>query len=196
MRKRYRWISLDDTSREDQAILDFSSSGMRGHGTAICPDYCLMWRLEVDEKWITRSMLVSTSGAGWSRSLELHHDGLGDWSCRTSSAGKSKMAPPGFYSSPLELRDALDCDLGKCPVTNVIPIRRLRLLETEVPNTPLVMAWIDVPSLQVIRSDQVYGSKSATTVSYRSFSRDFAAELTVDSDGMIVEYPELASRVN
>jgi len=76
-----------------------------------------------------------------------------------------------------------------------MPIRRLQLLERAVPETPLVMAWVEVPSLRVLRSEQVYASGGAGAVRYANGSRDFAAELRVDGDGMVVEYPTLARRV-
>lgn len=49
-----------------------------------------------------------------------------------------------------------------------MPIRRLALLETQVPKTQLIMAWIDMPSLQVIASDQFYSSIDAKTVRYEA----------------------------
>lgn len=49
-----------------------------------------------------------------------------------------------------------------------MPIRCLRLLEENVPETPLIMAWIDMPSLQVIASDQYYSSIDSLKVRYAS----------------------------
>jgi hypothetical protein len=79
-----------------------------------------------------------------------------------------------------------------------MPIRRLALLEGDVAETPLVMAWVDVPSLRVIRSDQVYGSvpgSAARQVRYTSHSRGFSANLDVDADGIVIDYPGLAQRL-
>ena len=76
-----------------------------------------------------------------------------------------------------------------------MPIRRLGLLGRTVPETTLVMAWVEVPSLRVIRSDQVYASSTPGRVRYRSYSRDFQAELTVDPDGIVIDYPGLARRL-
>jgi len=50
-------------------------------------------------------------------------------------------------------------------------IRRLELLEAQVPKTRLIMAWIDMPSLEVIASDQYYSSIDAKTVRYASGTR-------------------------
>ena len=76
-----------------------------------------------------------------------------------------------------------------------MPIRRLALLETQVPKTQLIMAWIDMPSLQVIASDQYYSSIDAKTVRYASGTRGVDVELEVDGDGVVIHYPDLAPRV-
>ena len=82
-----------------------------------------------------------------------------------------------------------------CPLTNTMPIRRLGLLEAHVASTQLIMAWVDMPSLQVIASDQYYGSIDRRTVHYASGTRGVDVELQVDDDGVVVVYPDLARRV-
>jgi hypothetical protein len=99
------------------------------------------------------------------------------------------------------LEGALDCDLAFCPVTNTMPILRLRMLERAVERTPLVMAWIDVPSLRVVRSEQIYSSRGPGTgdegvITYESRDGAFRSELTVDGDGIVIAYPQLARRVD
>ena len=64
-----------------------------------------------------------------------------------------------------------------------------------MPSTPLVMAWVDMPSLQVIASDQYYASHDATTVSYSSSTRNVDVLLSVDTDGVVLNYPNLARRL-
>ena len=76
-----------------------------------------------------------------------------------------------------------------------MPIRRLTLLETQVPKTQLIMAWIDIPSLQVIASDQYYSSVDSETVRYESGTRGVDVELEVDGGGVVVHYPDLARRI-
>lgn len=93
------------------------------------------------------------------------------------------LAGPGL-DDPGALANALVCDLGPCPLTNTMPIRRLRLLEANIAETELVMAWVEVPSLRVLRSDQVYRSGPPGTVLYRSRNRGYAGELEVDTEGL------------
>ncbi|MBD8103945.1 putative glycolipid-binding domain-containing protein [Plantibacter sp. CFBP 8775] len=57
---------------------------------------------------------------------------------------------------------------------------------------------MQMPSLRVIRSDQIDASNPEGThgrVRHTSFSRGFSAHLTVDSDGLAIDYPTLARRI-
>ena len=70
-----------------------------------------------------------------------------------------------------------------CPVTNTMPIRRLGPLGRDVDDTHLVVAWVEVPSLRVLLSDQVYASASEAggrRGRYTTYRRDFSALLCVD----------------
>ncbi|WP_295010699.1 putative glycolipid-binding domain-containing protein [uncultured Microbacterium sp.] len=193
---RQKWTSLPDGDRTDEAHLQLTSEGMYAFGTAIAPDYALSWRLDAGEGWVTRELRVTAEAFEWSRSLVLRRSPDGVWSSQTNSMGSVGLPDPGL-ADPESLSTALDCDLGLCPVTNTMPIRRLGLLEREVPPTPLIMAWVEVPSLRVLRSDQLYASSPRPgRVRYRSLHRDFEAELLVDQDGVVIEYPTLARRVD
>ena len=80
---------------------------------------------------------------------------------------------------------------------------RLDLLNNSAPpdETRLTMAWVEVPSLRVLASEQVYSQVSpyrdergSAIVLYSSDSGGFTAEITVDSDGVVLDYPGLARR--
>lgn len=191
---RYSWIGVDDPSRNDVAQVDFNDEGMRAAGSSIASSYKTSWTLDVDEHWHTRRIVVTATGKNWSRYLDLSRSAASDWSSETAVRGEADLPSPGI-ARDVDLRGAVDCDLGKCPLTNVMPIRRLGLLQGGVPETALLMAWIEVPSLRVVRSDQVYASGSAAgIVRYTNYSRDFDAELTVDPRGVVITYPDLATR--
>ena len=173
-----------------------TESGMQAFGSAVASDYALSWHLDASDGWVTRELSVAVEAFEWSRSLVLRRSADGVWSSQTNSVGYSGLPEAGLVD-PGTLSGALDCDLGLCPATNTMPIRRLGLLAGDVSPTPLVMAWVEVPSLRVLRSDQVYASSPRPgRVQYRSFSRDFEAELLVDQDGVVIEYPTLARRVD
>jgi len=194
--RRVIWVGVDDTSRVDQAVFAMGSTSMHAIGSAQGRDFSSSWELDVADGWITRALHVTTRGFGWARSLELTRSDTGEWGSVATAEGAVDLPAPGL-ADPGSVHGALDCDLGLCPVTNTMPIRRLSLLDQDVDETHLVMAWVDVPSLRVTRSDQAYTSGPAgdrTRIHYGSVNGQFAAQLTVDLDGVVVDYPTLARR--
>lgn len=191
------WTGVDDASRVDLAAVELRDDSMRAIGSSRTSWFASAWELDVAPGWITRRLVVTSRGFGWSRTLELARSETGAWTADASHSGTSELPTPGL-APVTDLTRAVDCDLGLCPVTNTMPIRRLGVLGGGVAETHLVMAWVDMPSLRVIRSDQVYASGAPTDaarrVHYQSFSRDFSAHLSVDDDGLVIDYPGLASR--
>jgi uncharacterized protein len=187
------WRGVDDPSRLDNAVVRLSDAGMRAHGVSITSGYSLAWSLDAEDRWRTRALEVSVRGEGWSRWLALSRSPAGVWSTRAGARGNAALPPPGL-ADPDELDAALDCDLGLCPATNTMPVRRCGLQAAAVSvEAPFVMALVEVPSLRVVRSEQVYRSAGPAAVEFRS--GDFRAELSLDEHGLVVDYPELAFRV-
>ncbi|MFC8922889.1 putative glycolipid-binding domain-containing protein [Cellulosimicrobium sp. NPDC057127] len=194
----------DDPDRLEAATVVLHDDHLDALGTSRASGYVTAWSLTTGPGWVTRRLEVTARGVGWARHLELVRGPDGAWQVRTDATGTvpDHLAAPGV-DAPDALDGALDCDIALCPVTNTMPIRRLGLLGDDAPagETTLVMAWVDVPSLRVLRSDQVYAARSPldpatgrALVTYTSATRDFTADLTVDADGLVVDYPELARR--
>ena len=79
-----------------------------------------------------------------------------------------------------------DIDLNFSPVTNTLPIRRLKL---DVGETRAVRAgWLRFPSFQLEPLEQTYTRSDKSTVLYETVS-GFAATLTVNEDGLVTNYP-------
>ncbi|TXK15767.1 putative glycolipid-binding domain-containing protein [Microbacterium wangchenii] len=192
-RSAYTWRGVDDPGRIDHAVVRMGAESMSAHGTSTTSTYATSWDLDVGPGWVTRALRVSAHADGWSRALVLTRETDGTWSARTSVDGHCELVPPGL-SDPRDIGGAIDCDLALSPVTDTMPIRRLGLLSGDVPATGLVMAWVEVPSLRVIRSDQSYASSGAL-VHYRSLTRGVAVDLDVDHHGIVVNYPGMARHV-
>lgn len=80
-----------------------------------------------------------------------------------------------------------DIDLNFSPVTNTLPIRRLRL---KVGETRVVKAaWLRFPSFQLELLEQTYTRIDEHTVRYETVS-GFAATLTVGENGLVIHYPD------
>jgi hypothetical protein len=79
-------------------------------------------------------------------------------------------------------------DLGFSPLFNSLPV--LAGLERAA---DFVMSFVQVPSLEVTRSEQRYEPVSDGLVRYSSGS--FVAEIAFDGDGFVTRYEGLAERV-
>jgi hypothetical protein len=194
----FAWRGLDDPHRFDMARAEFDGDSCRAGGASVTLDYELTWHLEAGDGWRTRSLRVerrSRSGAHARLELERSPDGV--WSgdrTETDTHLRSRLPAETLRL----LSGGLDCDLGKCPFTNFMPIRRIvRDGPTGVWVTH-TMAWVKVPSLEVVPITQQYmvtdvGPEGATAL-YRG-STNKVHELTTDADHVVLDYPFLAERV-
>ncbi|GAA1445346.1 putative glycolipid-binding domain-containing protein [Leifsonia poae] len=204
--RHVEWIGDDDPERLEAATVTLAADRLDALGVSRTTDYVTNWSLETGEGWVTSRLDVAVSGRGWRRRLVLARDAHGRWTSDTGTSGHAvhqgvPLGEPGI-ADPLSLAGALDCDLALCPVTNTMPILRLGLLAAPTEERHLVMAWVALPSLEVVRSDQVYSSAAPYdpaaghgVVRYQSATRDFTADLTVDADGLVIDYPQLARRI-
>jgi uncharacterized protein len=88
---------------------------------------------------------------------------------------------------PPEYSDCVDVDLSFTPATNTLPIRRLGLDIGE--EAEIHVAWLVWPELTVQRVLQRYTRLAADR--YRYTQDEFEAELTVDRQGLVLEYEGL-----
>jgi len=159
--------------------------------------YQLDFTLETGAGWVTERLAVTSRGEGWSRTLDLRRSAAGEWSIETSADGEVDL--PAAGGDVATFATALDCDLGLCPLTNTMPVLRPDLLRRDG-SLDFVMAWVSVPDLAVRRSGQRYTTLPAACdglrhIEYRSLDSDFVSALTYDDDGLVVDYPQMATRV-
>jgi len=87
------------------------------------------------------------------------------------------------------VQGCLDVDLGFSPSTNLLPIRRLNLAIGE--HAAVRAAWVRFPGFSLEVLDQTYTRLAESTYLYESAGGQFRRELTVNSDGWVVDYPGL-----
>jgi hypothetical protein len=200
MQRMVHWRGLDQW-RSEATEITFRDGGIAARGVQVGVDpmpYRLDYELDATDGFVTRSLSAETSGEGWSRSVQLERHDDGSWSCRARSDGEVALTRPG--GSTEDLDNSLDCDLGFSPLTNLMPIRRLGL-DRSAGAADFVMAWVSVPDLQLFASPQRYEhvrtSDSASIVRFLDRGRfeGFTADLRLDGDGIVIEYPGLATRV-
>lgn len=90
------------------------------------------------------------------------------------------------------LDGAVDVDIAWSPLTNMLPVRRVDLQPGD--EREITVAYIALPSLEVRPMTQRYTRVDASTVRYTSRDGAFVRDLTVDEDGMVLEYPGFFTR--
>jgi len=196
--RTHAWLGEDDPKRADTATINLEPERLTAHGAMRTAGYAASWALRCGENWITEHFEISVHGQGFSRHLWLDRAPNGTWNVQTRQSGTADLPEPGL-ADPHVLDLALDCDLEACPATNTMPILRLGAVHNPDAQRTFTMAMVHLPSLQVTASEQNYSSvrtyddDSRTAVVAYS-SNGFSADLVVDADGIVIDYPGLAKR--
>jgi uncharacterized protein len=197
-RRAAAWVK-DDPFGVEFAEIDIGDERMSASGVAIgsAPHpYRLDYRLETHPGFATARLHAISRGEGWRRELDLRRDADGIWSIAVDEEGHVDLPRAGGDTA--RLVDALDCDLGLSPVTNMMPILRHDLLHGGGP-IELTMAWVEVPALAVRPDGQRYrhvrSGADNHIVRFEAIDGSFAADLMVDADAVVVDYPEIAQRL-
>lgn len=184
----------------DTALVDAGPGALQATGKqlGLAPlPYTLEWALETSAPWVTRRLTVWVQGEDWSRSLHLTHDGAGGWRYDAQLTGVVDLPDPG--GDTVALGDALDCDLGSCPLTTTMPVLRHRL-HTDPGTHSHVMARVSVPDLRVVATGQRYEhldpGPEGPRVRYADLDGTFTADLTLDAEGFVLDHPGLTRRVS
>ena len=166
------WQASDGGS--EVCVLERVDRGWRVRGTVLTHEATqpieLRYAVTVDPAWATTSVevLVAQGGSHARELAELR----GMWS--------GTERPP-------EYSDCVDVDLSFTPATNTLPIRRLGLAIGE--DAEIHVAWLRWPELTVQRVLQRYTRLAEHR--YRYTQDEFEAELTVDRQGLVLEYEGL-----
>lgn len=91
-----------------------------------------------------------------------------------------------------EFDGCIDIDIPLTPLTNSLPINRLNLLENE--EAVINVIYIDLLEHNIRFVKQKYRRISELKYRYENIPNDFEAEVTVDEDGYVVDYPLLFKR--
>lgn len=138
--------------------------------------YRVGYRIRTDTNWVTRSVELSTQVFDEKKTYVFEHNGR--WTC------DGKPCP--------EFEDCIDVDIPLTPFTNTLPIRRLNL---DVGQTHEIrVLYLDVLAREFKPVRQKYQRLSGSQYKYENVPNDFEAVITVDDDGIVVDYPQLFVR--
>jgi uncharacterized protein len=195
------WRRLDAPGAEHTLVDDAAGLHARGTMAASVPvPFVCRYELYTDDAWATARFEVTAEGAGFLRVVRLERAASrwrvtaseqGDLDAILIAAGHPRAGLPGA-EDPYRLDAALDVDLGYSPLTNTLPVRRLAPLEPGAAHT-IEVAWVLLPGLEVVPSEQTYTSLGPDRVRFASGS--FTADIALDTDGYVTHYPGLAERV-
>lgn len=141
----------------------------------------LTYRLTWDKSWRLRESDLVTATGRSTKSLSLRTDGRGHW--RDSDDRTID-----------ELDGCVDVDIWPTPFTNSFPIRREPMAVGE--RRQFRMAWIFAPDLTVQSQPQAYTRLAERLYLFETLDGSgFTAQLSVDEDGIVLDYLNLFRRV-
>ena len=180
-----------DCLRLEAARVVLSERGLRATGSLVNAQregveaYSASYSLATDEACVAQRLTVRTARATGEQHVTLTRSEEGVW---LVDHGQGAVRRNHFDG-------ALDVDLAFSPLFNALPIRRLGLHRSAAQHD-LPVAFVALPSLDVCRAAQTYRTVSLGEPAVVSISSDsWEAELTVDADGLVLDYPGLARRV-
>jgi hypothetical protein len=178
------WTPWEEAGLEHLRLVT-SGSGVVANGLVIGLQggrpFRIGYEIRCDGRWRVREVRAAAPDSE-RPVLELLANGEGRWKSR------------GGEPVP-ELDGCIDVDISATPFTNTLPIRRLGLKPGE--SEELTVTYIRVPELLVGPERQRYGCLEADGGFYRfeALPSGFTAELPVDAEGLVIDYPGLFRRV-
>jgi hypothetical protein len=180
LRRIVRWVPYEGTGLEYAHINHWGDiikvrSVVIGHKDGT--DYGLNYELTLDPDWTFRSVIFQrTDGV----MKELWTDGKGSW-----EDGEGDALP--------HLEGCIDIDISGTPFTNTLPMRRNRDWVIGEPRR-FNMAWVPLDTLEPFQDGQIYTPLGDTRWRYQAADGSFEAEILVDADSLVVDYPGLFRR--
>lgn len=172
------WRRLDQEGHEAARLLARPSAWLLT-GTAVFVSDGVPCRLEYrvtcDRGWATLGATIE----GWLGDTAV------DVSIEVDAERRWRLNGEEFPA----VQGSLDLDLSFSPSTNLLPIRRLTLVEGE--QAEVQAAWLRFPGLTLEPLEQRYERLDAATYRYESDGGRFVARLSVRDDGFVTAYPGL-----
>lgn len=143
--------------------------------------FCLTYRLGWDHR--SRLLLADLEARKGAQTLTLglRTDGEGHW-----QGARGERLP--------HLDGCIDIDIWPTPLTNSFPLWRSQMQIGQ--RQEFRMAWVAAPDLTVEAKPQAYTRLAERLFLFESLDGSgFKAELPVDQDGLVTDYPDLFLRV-
>lgn len=186
--KMVAWAGVD-CLRVEAARVILGERGLRATGSIVScrqedfEPYSASYTLTTDETGIVERLTVRVIRAKGEQHVAITRSEEGIW-----------LVDHGQGAARTNFGGALDLDLQFSALFNALPVRRLNLHRSAAKHE-LAMVFVSVPGLEVSRVPQSYRTVSLGDPAVVGLSSDsMETELTVDADGLVLEYPGLARR--
>jgi hypothetical protein len=182
------WQGLD-VPRLEGVRLVLSERGMRATGAMVSPAagdqpaFAATYSLATGETGVVSRVSVRSVSAGGERQVTLNRSEEGIW-----------LVDHGQGAKRTDFDGARDVDVAACVLFNALPVRRLGL-HNGPGEHDLPMVYVNLPDLSVELVRQRYRTDGTQTSMVTFTSGDFTADLTVDREGIVLDYPGLARRI-
>ncbi len=177
-------------SRLEAVRVVLGERGMRASGSMIAAAddqaeaHSVSYTLSTHESGVVSRLTVRTTTAGGIAHLNLSRSHEGNW-----------LVDHGDGVQRTDFEGALDVDLAFSPLFNALPVRRVGMHRTPH-DCELSVVHIGLPSQRVQLVHQAYRTVSVGERPVVAFSTDdFTADLVLDAEGLVLDYPGLARRV-
>lgn len=159
----------DDEIKIDSAI----------NGSYLEMDYHINYNIRTNSSWEVLAFSVTSQVNRRESRLSLESDGKGKW----KAADGHEMTL---------FNGCIDIDISLTPFTNTLPINRLKLAVGRA--TEIKVLYLDLLNGETRPVRQKYTRVSEKAYLYENVPNDFEALITVDDQGLVVDYPGLFER--
>ncbi|MGH3935642.1 MAG: putative glycolipid-binding domain-containing protein [Pseudonocardiaceae bacterium] len=185
------WAGVDDLRMEAARVV-LGERSMRASGSLVSAPgdgteaYSVSYSLNTNEAGVVQRLTVRAIRAQGEQYVSLTRSEEGIWLVDRVDQGAGTVRTT--------FRGALDVDLAFSALFNALPVRRLDL-HRAAGQHDLAVVFVSLPALEVSCVQQTYRTVAVGETTAVHFACDlFDAELTVDADGLVLEYPGLARR--
>ncbi|MEO7800738.1 MAG: putative glycolipid-binding domain-containing protein [Ginsengibacter sp.] len=182
MKKNILWKGLHYASMEN-CMITTNAEGyiINSQLTGTFEDKILRidYQLQLDWMWHTMSVIANSRHGEHTNALSFISDTNGNWWFNGTAVD--------------EFKDCLDVDISITPFTNTIPIKRLKLNDSEA--QVIKVLYMNLPKEELHIMEQRYTRISATSYLYQNVGSKFEAVITTDENGLVTNYPEIFERL-
>lgn len=177
---------LDTDPADDCYVAHGTVMGVERNGRYKGKPFRLTYKVKADADWRTRKATLEAQGPDGSTVTRiLRSDGKGNW----KDARGDALEPA---------QGCLDIDIWATPFTNTLPIRRLAQKSGGLKpgqRETIRALWVTGPDLRFHTVAQHYTLLASGRVLYEDGESDFRAELALDPDRVVTDYPGLFRRL-